>query len=46
MPCLFGEGTNARFEEKEKRFQSEDSKVKFFAPFSEIESNVLLEVKQ
>ena len=33
MPCSFGEGTNERFEEEEKRFQSEDNKVKFFHTF-------------
>ena len=34
MSYLFGEGMNERFEEEEKRFQSEDIKVKFFHMFS------------
>ena len=34
MSCSLGEGTNETFEEEEKRFQSEDSEVKFFHVFS------------
>ena len=34
MSCVFGEGKNERFEGEEKRFQSQDSKVKFFHIFS------------
>ena len=42
MSYLFGEGINEIFEEEEKRFQSEDSKVNFFTYFLEMESNVFL----
>ena len=42
MSCLFGEGENDKFEDEEKRFQSEDSKVKFLTHALEIESNEFL----